>query len=210
MAKVSAEFAEGREYRPQGKQITAMPSEFKEWVKGNKAHIEDLRQRGKEPYFVRDNKDFVYGNQNKIQGLSDGNKSPKRGTKNPLPDEAKARRKQIKNEARASILNTLMSAPNFISPLTISYRGIKEWLNQPFRDMEMKNEALLRLPDLMKNSKYMGYTVDKHDPDVTAHIFETDINGLCWVIVREFKNGLFLIHSVTDSERILKNLKKKP
>lgn len=59
MAKVSAEFAEGREYTPKGEQITEMPKEFRQWLKDNKKHIEELRDKGKEPYFVRDNPNIV-------------------------------------------------------------------------------------------------------------------------------------------------------
>ncbi len=39
--------------------ITALPEKFKDWLKGNKKKLDKAKERGKLPFFVRDNKEAV-------------------------------------------------------------------------------------------------------------------------------------------------------
>lgn len=55
MAKVTAAFLKGEKYTPRGKQITEYPTNFKNWVQDNKENILASRDRGTEPYFIRNN-----------------------------------------------------------------------------------------------------------------------------------------------------------
>lgn len=55
MAKVTEAFLKGEKYTPQGKQITEYPANFKNWVQDNKENILASRDRGTEPYFIRNN-----------------------------------------------------------------------------------------------------------------------------------------------------------
>ena len=55
MAKVTEAFLKGEKYTPQGKQITEYPTNFKNWVQDNKENILASRDRGTEPYFIRNN-----------------------------------------------------------------------------------------------------------------------------------------------------------
>lgn len=130
--------------------------------------------------------------------------------KEPLQERVKKRRAEIKELAKESLSNKDLFSDDFKDiPLRISVRGIKEWLNQPFFDVEAKNEALLLLPKLIKEAKYLGEVPDKHDKTLTTHIFETKIkNRSSWIIVRE--TDFFQIHSISDSgEKILKRIKKR-
>lgn len=103
---------------------------------------------------------------------------------------------------------TLFQPPGFNELITITKRAVKEWLNQPFADVEAKNEALLQLPQLMQSTNYRGYIIDKHDEDVKAHLFEVMIgNTKAWIIIRQFHNGKVMLHSITDSPHILDKLK---
>lgn len=51
-----------------------------------------------------------------------------------LTPEEKARRAEIKNTAFTMFKDLKMYNPAYDNPITISYRYIKEWLNQPFCD----------------------------------------------------------------------------
>ena len=55
MAKVTEAFLKGEKYTPRGKQITDYPSAFKDWVREHSEDIAAARERGTEPYFIRNN-----------------------------------------------------------------------------------------------------------------------------------------------------------
>lgn len=55
MAKVTEAFLKGEKYTPRGKQITDYPAAFKDWVREHSEDIAAARQRGTEPYFIRNN-----------------------------------------------------------------------------------------------------------------------------------------------------------
>lgn len=55
MAKVNEAFLKGETYTPKGKEITDYPQEFKDWVKDNADNIAKSREKGTEPYFIRNN-----------------------------------------------------------------------------------------------------------------------------------------------------------
>lgn len=146
---------------------------------------------------------------NQTQILLDKSKAMNKPIANPLSEEAKNRRSQIREEAQKTLSGTTMSNPAFSKPINISNRAIKEWLNQPFFNPEAKNECLLYLPTLMRNAEYKGAGADKHDERIKAHLFQIKISGKdCWVIVRELENGQCNLHSITDNDTILNIIKK--
>lgn len=55
MAKVSEAFLRGEKYVPRGKRITDYPDNFKQWVSEHREDIAQSRDRGTEPYFIRNN-----------------------------------------------------------------------------------------------------------------------------------------------------------
>lgn len=55
MAKVTEAFLKGEKYTPRGKQITDYPAAFKDWVRDHAEDIAASRERGTEPYFIRNN-----------------------------------------------------------------------------------------------------------------------------------------------------------
>lgn len=59
MAKVTQAFLKGEKYTPQGKPITDYPQNFKDWVTEHADQIEASRDRGTEPYFIRNNSDVI-------------------------------------------------------------------------------------------------------------------------------------------------------
>lgn len=61
MAKITEAFLKGEKYIPRGKQITEYPDNFKNWVQDNKENILASRDRGTEPYFIRNNASAIDG-----------------------------------------------------------------------------------------------------------------------------------------------------
>lgn len=55
MQKVTEAFLRGEKYIPKGKRIKDYPDNFKEWVRENEENIAAARERGTEPYFIRNN-----------------------------------------------------------------------------------------------------------------------------------------------------------
>lgn len=119
------------------------------------------------------------------------------------------RLKEIKVKA-AVLKQKILYAGTFEKGIHVTGRGIKEWLNQPHRHYAYKNEMLLRIGEVLKDARYVGFGKDKHDPTARAHLFEVDIMGdKSWIIVRELKDGTVSLHSISDSENILNLLKEK-
>lgn len=55
MQKVTEAFMRGETYVPKGKRIKDYPENFKSWVRENESNIAAARERGTEPYFIRNN-----------------------------------------------------------------------------------------------------------------------------------------------------------
>lgn len=175
-------------------EVTDIPKHFVRWARDNAERMEKAKGAGTLPYFYKDN-------ERRIANALNG----KRELKEPLPDYVKERRKEIRRLAKKLLLAQQFTLPTLETTATISNRGIKEWLNQPFADTEAKNEALLDLQSLLENSVYRGSGTDKHFQEVTVHLFETTIAGRkCWIVVRQNHTGEYLVYSVSDNETIVK------
>lgn len=59
MAKVTEAFLRGEKYTPKGKKITSYPQNFKDWVTEYSEQIAASRDRGTEPYFIKNNADVI-------------------------------------------------------------------------------------------------------------------------------------------------------
>lgn len=201
--------AEERKMRRQGiynpkrspNYVAAPPENFTSWVQDNASRIAAAQQRGTLPYFVRDNRKAV----NSILKTAGTGISVAavertlnvRPVKQPLSQATKDRRKVIRRLAVESLVGKQFPLPQIGGAATISSHTIKECLNQPFGNEDntkSKNEALLNLPRLIKNSVYRGSGVDKHMTTATLHLFETEIGShKCWIIIREFHDRTCLV-----------------
>lgn len=124
-------------------------------------------------------------------------------------EELKIRRKEIQKEA-SKLKEETFSNPGFDKEIHITGKGIKEWLNQPHRHHAEKNEMLLRIREVLQEAKYLGRGTDRHNEDARLHLFETLVDkDKSWIIVREFNDGTVNLHSISDSENILKQLDEK-
>lgn len=173
---------------PESKSVIREPNKyFQDWWKKNKKRVSEAQSL---PYWVKDN--------SRMLGI-DG----KRTVKEPLPQDVKNRRKILRQLANEKLVGKEFSLPQIGEVATISKRGVKEWLNQPFFDVQAKNEALLDLQNLIESSIYRGSGVDKHMPTAALTLFETKIkNHKSWIIVRRFHNGKSIIWSVSDNPSI--------
>lgn len=121
-------------------------------------------------------------------------------------EKARARRKQIKAEAKS--LRDEKPIINKQSGLSISITGggIDEFLNQPHKHYAEKNEMLLNIRTVVEESTYMGVSMHKGK---TAHIFETELYGeKTYIIATEVKGRGISLYSISDSDNVLKGIKK--
>ncbi len=92
--------------------------------------------------------------------------------------------------------------PYFPHDVYINVSGIKEWLNQPHKHYAEKNEALLTLLDLLKESEYLGSEPDPKGRNyiVASHLFKTQIaDDTSWIIVNETIWNECWVHSISDN-----------
>lgn len=177
-------------------EVTAMPNHMVRWARENAERMEKAKSAGTLPYFYKDNE----------QGITDA-LNGYRPVRKPLSNETKERRKVIRRLAVGALVGKEIALSQIGLTATMSNRSIKEWLNQPFNDVDAKNEALLDLQSLLDNSVYRGSGDDEHMATATMHLFETEIGGnKCWIIVRHFHDGTCLVWSVSDNPSILNNI----
>lgn len=90
-------------------------------------------------------------------------------------------------------------------------KAVKEWLNQPHRHYAEKNELLPGIRNVIRDAVYRGWTpYHKGNPMyVRSHIFETEVLGdKSWIIVREDIHGNMVLHSISDSPKVLDGIRK--
>ena len=128
--------------------------------------------------------------------------------------EIKRLMKERKKEARQVVQGKVLTNPGFDEKILVSRASIDEWENQPFKYMAEKHQMLLDIEKVMKDkeTKYLG-PADKHKDKerlLQSHIFETKVVDIdAYIIVWEFDNGNYILHSISDSPDIKKYLKRK-
>lgn len=80
-----------------------------------------------------------------------------------------------------------MRNEQFGMDIHVSGTNIKEWLNQPHKWIVEKNRMLLDIEKVIAEAPYLGCGPDKHDPDITMHLFEVTLHGeKSWIIVGSY------------------------
>lgn len=124
-------------------------------------------------------------------------------------DELKKLRTEIREKAQF-LKDKVLKNEQFGKDIRVSGTNIKEWLNQPHKWIVEKNRMLLDIENVIAEAPYLGNGPDKHDPDITRHLFETTLhNEKSWIIVRELIDGSVKLHSISDSEDILQYITKR-
>jgi len=88
-------------------------------------------------------------------------------------------RKELQNWAKENLKGIKVIPKNFGKPIEFTTKGIKEYLNQPHKFYNEKNQLLMVMPEILCNSVYIGRAAYIKDSPyiVASHIFETSING---------------------------------
>lgn len=124
-------------------------------------------------------------------------------------DELKKLRAEVKEKAQL-LKERILRNEQFGKDIRVSGTNIKEWLNQPHKWIVEKNKMLPDIEKVIAEAPYLGCGPDKHDPDITMHLFETTVHDeKSWIIVRELIDGSIKLHSISDSEDILQYLTKR-
>lgn len=82
----------------------------------------------------------------------------------------------------------------------------------PHKEYAAKNSIFKHIVKVFEESKYIGAVGNfKQTPGVRrSHIFGTGILGTSsWIIVREYETGDFILHSLSDGERIKTGVRKE-
>ena len=124
-------------------------------------------------------------------------------------EQIRQRRKEIRKEAK-KFADMDFFNEKFNKKVVISNRNIKELTNQPHKYYNEKNEAILRIDELFRDSDYLGELKKEHsDDDFSSFLFETKIaNEKSWIIVRKYDRGTdYVIYSISDQPSITNYLK---
>ena len=121
--------------------------------------------------------------------------------------------KEVKNKLIDRLVkgNVKVTRSELNNPITFTSKGIKESINQPHEFIADKNNMLLNIDNVLKKANYLGYLPDfKNNPMVKRiHVFETTINGIrTFLINREINTGEIHFYSTSDSEKVIKGIKK--
>lgn len=124
----------------------------------------------------------------------------------------KEERKEEKKKIRKAIQGKKLTNRNFPHKVLVSRASIDEWLNQPFKYMEEKARMLTDIQNILEEAEYLG-TAEKHkkmQKVAQSHVFKTKVKDIdAYIIVREWVDGTFTLHSISDAQDFIKHVKRK-
>ena len=107
--------------------------------------------------------------------------------------------------------NVEINRKELSNPITFTSKGIGDAVNKPHEFIADKNKMLLNIDKLLKKATYLGSEPDyKKNPMVKQiHVFEIDVKGVrTFLINRELTTGEIHFYSVSDGEKVIKDIKK--
>lgn len=89
--------------------------------------------------------------------------------------------------------------------------ALKEYINQPYKRIILKNEAAPVVDDLLQKATYLGINPKYNKKGLKhSHIYEGVLCGeKIWFVVREYNDGKIIFYSCSDSPEIAKGLIQK-
>ena len=124
----------------------------------------------------------------------------------------KEERKEEKKKIRKAIQGQKLTNRDFPHKVLVSRASIDEWLNQPFKYMEEKARMLTDIQSILEEAEYLG-TAEKHkkmQKVAQSHVFKTKVKDIdAYIIVREWVDGTFTLHSISDAQDFIKHVKRK-
>ena len=122
----------------------------------------------------------------------------------------KAEKKIIKQELRKAVQGQSITSPQFPHQILVSRASIDEWVNQPFKYMKEKAQMLFNIQNIIRQAEYVGTSDKKGGKIVQSHIFKTKVKDIdAYIIVQEFVDGKFILHSISDAQDFMKYVKIK-
>lgn len=116
MAKVTQAFLKGEKYTPKGKPIKSYPQNFKDWVQEHSDDIAAARDRGTEPYFIKNNASAIDNILNPKEELSIAEIAAKRHAERTPEKEKELReyweKKKAEGDARRKNENLVKTTAN--------------------------------------------------------------------------------------------------
>lgn len=210
--KTEDEFFDDDEDAKSVNEVEDVPQGFKDWIKDNEERIDKAEKRGTVPYFIADNRDTVKrileggGGINKSkEDAKENEEVNQQSTRNPLTEQQKQRRAEIKNIMTSKESNVYASSL-FDSPISLPNKSIKEWLNQPHYAVDEKNESLLNLQSILDgcDKKIEIPIKPKYQESVSAaYALPIKIKEReSWIIIHVMKWGEIKIHGISDDAGI--------
>lgn len=98
--------------------------------------------------------------------------------------------------------------PSPIGEISINMTGIKKTLSQPHRNIFEKNNALYKLPEILKDAEHIASVSDSKDRLIQVHYLKITIAGNkpSYAMIKESNNGDLNLYTIQDNN---KGFKKK-
>lgn len=98
----------------------------------------------------------------------------------------KKRRAEIKEIAKINLLDKKIKIDSIGREVEFTVSGIKESINQPHKNLYEKNEAILNIQKLLKESTFIKSTKHDNNDNIIFYYFETEIaNSKSFIILKE-------------------------
>ncbi len=98
----------------------------------------------------------------------------------------KKRRAEIKEIAKINLLDKKIKIDSIGREVEFTVSGIKEAINQPHKNLYEKNEAILNIQKLLKESTFIKSTKHDNNDNIIFYYFETEIaNSKSFIILKE-------------------------
>lgn len=116
----------------------------------------------------------------------------------------------IKSWAEKHLLTKELVHPALKPVLKFSNRGIRHFINQPYKHYLQKGAILRDISNNFQDAEYMGYSIFKAKKGIRkSYIFQIKVEGdFSWLIFREAENGDINFYSISDNINVTKNLIK--
>lgn len=174
---------------PEHKIIKEMPASTQKYLQD---HADSLISAQNKPFWIREN--FVDSDIRKGTVLQ------------------QVRRKDLWEWSKENLKGEVLRNRDFDKDIVITNKGLKEFLNQPHKHFAEKNELVKNIHSVLQYSEYIGVS-DYHKDDKFikySHVFEIELGGeKTWLIAREDVTGKVTLYSVSDSDKVLKGVKRK-
>jgi len=115
--------------------------------------------------------------------------------------------KDNKEWAKQNLQGEKVKPKEFKEEIHFSGRGINEYLNQPHDDFFVKNEMIRSMMSVLKEAEYLGYSEFEGR---ISYIFKIEIRKKAnyIIVIKRNLNDKAYFYSISESEKVLKGLKK--